>query len=192
MVKINYHIVVFLIIILAAVSCHNPDVLPHRKAHYKTYLIKEGHHFSSHLVKTTQEEILDFDAIFDESAQYYIGTDYEQSNINKLIGFTDCGPGVHDNSARFGWRWFNNKIEILAYCYVDGARHEEFLTNVNFNEENNYKLYIQENQYVFECNGHVTSIHRSCTTSDKRYYLYPYFGGQIAAPHDISIKIRMH
>jgi hypothetical protein len=174
------------------VACHNPDVLPHNKDKFKTYLIKEGKHFSSHLIKATEEEILDFDAIFDESAKYYIGDSYEQSNINKLLGFTDCGSGVHDNSARFGWRWFNDKLEILAYCYIEGVRQEEFLTSVNFNEENNYKLYIQDDKYVFQVNDHIAFIPRSCTSSEKKYYLYPYFGGAIAAPHDIKIKIRIH
>jgi hypothetical protein len=191
MLKFFSYIVFFLIFLVSA-SCHNPDILPRNKDKFKTYLIKEGKHHCSHLIKATDEEILDFDAVFNESARYYIGGDYEQSNINKLLGFTDCGPGVHDNSARFGWRWFNDRLEILAYCYIEGVRHEEFLTTVEFNEENNYKLYIQDDKYVFQVNGHVASIQRSCTGSRKKYYLYPYFGGQKPAPHDIEIKIRVH
>jgi hypothetical protein len=174
-------------------SCHNPDILPHNKDNFKTYLIPEGKHYCGHTMKATKEEILDFDAIFDESARYHIGDKaYGQSNINKLLGFTDCGTGVHNNSARFGWRWYNERLEILAYCYIDGERKDEFMCHVNLNEENNYKLYIQGDKYVFQVNEHVTSITRSCEGSDRKYYLYPYFGGKISAPHDIKIKVRIH
>jgi hypothetical protein len=175
-----------------AISCHNPDILPHNKDKFKTYFIKEGNHYCGHMIGSTEEDILDFDAIFDESSIYNIGPDYDQSDINKLLGFTDCGAGVHANSARIGWRWFNGRLEILAYCYKDGIRDDEYITSVNFNEENNYKIYIQDDQYVFDVNGHVVSMPRSCNTSGKKYLLYPYFGGAKSAPHDIKIKIRLH
>ncbi|HXA01627.1 MAG TPA: hypothetical protein VNW99_06545, partial [Cytophagaceae bacterium] len=97
-----------------------------------------------------------------------------------------------NNSARFGWRWFNGRLEILAYVYKNGERDDEYITSVGFNEENNYKLYIQDDKYVFLVNGYEVSMPRSCNTSEKKYLLYPYFGGEFTAPHDIKIKIRLH
>jgi hypothetical protein len=187
-----FHYIYIATILFMAISCHNPDIFPHHKDKYKTYLIKEGDHFCGHMIGSVHEDILDFDAIFDESAIYNIGTDYVQSDINKLLGFTDCGGGVHDNSARFGWRWFNGRLEIIAYCYRNGVRDDEYLTTVAFNEENNYKLYIQDDNYVFEVKGNVVSMPRKCNSSGKKYLLYPYFGGEQPAPHDIKIKIRVH
>jgi hypothetical protein len=179
-------------LVFVAISCHNPDILPHNKDKFKTYLIKKGDHYCGHSLGSVDEVIIDFDAIFDESAIYNIGPDYDQSNINKLLGFTDCGAGVHENSARFGWRWYNGKLEILAYCYKNGARVDEYITSVNFNEENNYKLYIQDDKYIFLVNNNEVSMPRSCSSNEKKYLLYPYFGGAFSAPHDIKIKIRLH
>ena len=35
-----------------------------------------------------------------------------------------------------------------------------------------------------------TVIPRACDMNYKRYYLYPYFGGDEVAPHTIKIKIK--
>ncbi|MFL5730882.1 MAG: hypothetical protein ACJ75J_15445, partial [Cytophagaceae bacterium] len=51
-------------IFLLAVSCHNPDILPHNKHKFKSYTIKEGKHYCGHTIKTLDQNIIDFDAIF--------------------------------------------------------------------------------------------------------------------------------
>ena len=33
-------------------------------------------------------------------------------------------------------------------------------------------------------------VDRNCPVEDKRYMLYPYFGGDETAPHDIKIQIK--
>jgi hypothetical protein len=172
-------------------SCHNPDLFPHNPHEFKTYFIKKGNHFCSHTFRFFRDDILEFAAKFDESAIYDNGSDYEQSDINKLFGFIDCGSAVHENSARFGWRWYGNRLEIFAYCYNNGIRNDKFITSINIGQEYNYKITATSTYYVFEVDGLSVVMPRSCNESYKKEYLYPYFGGTLTAPQDIKIKIKV-
>lgn len=122
---------------------------------------------------------------------YDFGDAALQSNKNKLMGFSDCNSLHHQNSARFAWQWFNDRLEIYAYCYVNSIRMEEFIGTVNLNEENLYEIAMTANEYVFYLNGQrVTRIKRGDVCDKGVYYmLYPYFGGSIPAPHNVRIDV---
>jgi hypothetical protein len=50
---------------------------------------------------------------------------------------------------------------------------------------------VDGNKYVFTVNGNPVNIPRSSTTTTGRgYKLYPYFGGDELAPHNVTIKIK--
>ena len=50
---------------------------------------------------------------------------------------------------------------------------------------------IQPKQYLFTCNGSKTTLQRHCNSSNiLGYKLYPYFGGDETAPHDIDLFIK--
>lgn len=151
-----------------------------------------GFHFSPHIRK----RFLQYDVTFDRSAQYYHGN-IDQYDINKLFGVS---YGMHHtNSARFGWRSVGNyspKVEILAYCYVDGRRVQEdgqnlFIAMIDIGETYTYRINVSENDYTF------TIFHKGQVVGNKEiphkdlpfwgYQLYPYFGGNRKAPHDIKI-----
>jgi hypothetical protein len=53
------------------------------------------------------------------------------------------------------------------------------------------RIAIAGDQYVFYCNEWTVTLPRKSTTAvGKGYLLYPYFGGDEVAPHEISIWIK--
>ena len=173
-------------VIIGLLGCEEKIDLPFNK-----YTIKEGAHYSTHAVELLQSDILSFDAKFDETVIYTSSSEENQWDTNKLFGFSDCNSLHHENSARFGWRWLNGKIDILAYCYVDGNRIiEEFGTTMP-NEVNHYEIELTDSFYIFRLDDQVLNIERSKPCDVGGYYLlFPYFGGDDVAPHDINIYIR--
>ncbi|MEO9967842.1 MAG: hypothetical protein ABJF11_18765 [Reichenbachiella sp.] len=160
---------------------------------YKVYKISQGTHTPLiPKVSSMQSETLMFNAIFDESAIYQNITEENQQDINKLMGFSDCNSMHHDNSARFGWRWFKDRLEIHAYCYVNGERVTAYIGTAEINEKVDYLLNVSDSQYSFQIGNEApVIITRGDVCNIGVYYmLYPYFGGDETAPHDISIQIR--
>src|SRR5688500_2656034 len=143
----------------------------------RDFLIRQGEHYSSpRLMETMDSRAIKFKATFDGSARYTLDDASMQMNKNKLMGFSDCSSLHHENSARFGWQWLNEQLEIYAYCYVDSVRVEEFLQTIDINEENLYEITKTDEQYIFYINGErKTAISRSgdCE-SGVSYVLYPY------------------
>jgi hypothetical protein len=156
------------------------------------FVVKKGQHYSTpRLAEMLQSNRLRFSARFNETAIYDFGDQALQTNKNKLLGFSDCNSMHHENSARFGWQWFNNRLEIYAYCYVGGQRTEEFVGVVGLNEDNTYEIELTEDAYIFYLNNErITSIGRTTDCNSGAYYLlYPYFGGSEPAPQDVRIDI---
>ena len=118
------------------------DDLPfEREVSTREFLIRTGEHYSTpRLMETLKSGKLAFRATFDESARYQLADATLQESKNKLMGFSDCNSLHHENSARFAWQWFNDRLEIYAYCYVDSVRVEEFLQTIDINEENLYEI----------------------------------------------------
>jgi len=160
---------------------------------FKIYSISKGNHesdgnnFEYSLIKS-----LKFYVIFDSSAIYKTSDTSNQNDINKLYGFTDCGSMIHDNSARFGWRWYNNQLQLLSYCYVNGNIKKKFITNVDIGEEIYCAILSCNEYYLFQVNElPFDTVKRACSfDSINKYMCYPYFGGNETAPHKIAIKIK--
>lgn len=160
----------------------------------REFTIATGEHYATpKLMETTEMKRVAFRATFDESARYSLGDPSLQSNINKLMGFSDCSTHHHTNSARFGWRWYNDQLEIHAYSYVDSVRVHQYVATVNIGEENLYEIAATTDAYTFSLNGEEkVSIPRAETCNGgMNYLLYPYFGGSVPAPHNVRIKIEM-
>lgn len=179
-------------LIIAFAAC---DDLPfERELSTREFLIRTGDHYSTpRLMETFQSEKLAFKATFDESAKYQLSEASLQDSKNKLMGFSDCNSLHHENSARFAWQWFNDRLEIYAYCYVDSTRVEQFVAPVNLNEENLYEIAATSDEYIFYLNGEKKAAIRRTVRCDDglNYILYPYFGGTMPAPHDVRIEIQM-
>lgn len=159
----------------------------------RTFVTQKGEHYAHpRVVQSLQSRTLEFDAMFNETAIYDFGDPALQSNKNKLLGFADCNSLHHENSARFAWQWFNERLEIYAYGYANGERIEKFVGVVTLNEYNHYRIEIIEDRYVFILNDEPpVYIKRGNTCERGVYYmLWPYFGGHIPAPHNVQIFIR--
>lgn len=183
-------IILFLLItILLAASCEPID----QDMGTRTFLIKTGEHYSTpRIVEFLQSDRLVFDATFDASAKYTFGDRGHQSNKNKLMGFSDCNAQHHENSARFAWQWFNDRLEIFAYCYVNNERIEQFIDVVEIGTSHRYEIVRENDAYIFLLDGgKKATIQRDAGCNRGMYYLlYPYFGGSLPAPHDVTIKVK--
>jgi hypothetical protein len=159
---------------------------------YKEYVILKGFQYgdSTSIVPFNGLQ-LNFVVKFDSSAIYKTIDTTNQIDINKLYGFSDNGKDHHLFSARFGWNWYNNALHLYAYYYNNGVRDFKELGIVNVGKEINCSIKVLVNNYIFSLNGVETSVPRAATTlAGNGYKLFPYFGGDELAPHDIHIWIK--
>lgn len=132
---------------------------------------------------------------FGDSCRYELGHP-DQLDINKLIGVGYL-PKHHDNSARFGWRYWTGKdqIELMAYCYVDGQRISKHIGYCSIGVAYRIELYISKYQYLFlldDGNGKPLSQVEVPHDNKRRfkYRLGTYFGGNRSAPADMTIQLK--
>ena len=154
-------------------------------------IVKGGHYSDGNNFQLLHLPELRFEVNFDNSAIYRTEIAENQYDINKLYGFADCETAHHENSARFGWRWNGHAVELHAYCYNASKRNILFLESIPVGKAIELAIGIRPNEYIFEIAGRKYPISRHCSTTQiTGYKLYPYFGGDEVAPHDITISIR--
>jgi hypothetical protein len=85
----------------------------------------------------------------------------------------------------------DEKLEILAYCYVSGERIVELVGDIDLNTESDYSIRLENDSYIFRLNDYPEVVIPRQKPCDQGYYymLWPYFGGDEVAPHTITIKI---
>ena len=156
------------------------------------FLIKAGSHnctASSFAPVNLLEQ--KFTVRFDSSAIYTTTIPLNQLDINKLYGFSDNAALHHDFSARFGWRWSDGALRLFAYVYNEGKVASEEITTVEIGKDIACSLRVKGNQYEFQVADKIKLMPRASTTPTAQgYLLYPYFGGDEAAPHDVRIWIK--
>ena len=159
---------------------------------FKTYTIKAGEHYSDQNVYAEIEtHVLKFSVRFDSSAIYSSLLPENQYDINKLYGFSDNASHHHEYSARMGWGWSENELRLYAYVYNAGTVLSKEITTVVPGSEVSCSIEADSSHYIFRVNHITEALPRSATTvKGKGYRLYPYFGGDEPAPHNITIKIR--
>ncbi|MDO6391318.1 hypothetical protein Q4E40_14355 [Pontibacter sp. BT731] len=155
-----------------------------------TFTIKKGGHTTQNPLRFVETSTIRFEATFDSTAIYSTSIPGNQADINKLYGLSDCETDHQTNSARFGWRWYEGRLEIHAYTYSNKKRSTVFITSVQPGQTNRYELVLGEKAYTFKVNDKQVTLPRFCNTAGSHYQLYPYFGGDETAPHDITIRIR--
>ncbi|HEY8402415.1 MAG TPA: hypothetical protein VIK89_14200 [Cytophagaceae bacterium] len=182
------------VFILLFISCTffscNKDSNEVAPEEFEVYTILKGEHNSNSKISLINSDEISFLVQFDNSCKYTTQNPANQADINKLYGLSDCGSQHHENSARFGWRWYEDKLEILAYCYVEGERDYKPIKVIQPNQTYSFKLKIAEDQYYFSVDDTTVAMKRGCNYNKYRYRLYPYFGGDEVAPQDIHIKIK--
>jgi hypothetical protein len=154
------------------------------------YIIPSGEHYArQNSYEPLIAKAIKFKAMFDSSAIYQTVKAGNQGDINKLHGMSDCNTPHQSNSARFGWRWYAQRLEIWAYAYVNNERKFTFITAVAINAYSQYELSFIDSEYVFKVNDVSVKLPRFCNLDASGYKLYPYFGGDETAPHEITIRI---
>ncbi|GHA58572.1 hypothetical protein [Pontibacter akesuensis] len=155
------------------------------------YTIPEGAHYcDKNTYKEVRTNYIKFEVIFDSSAVYTTALAGNQGDINKLFGLSDCNSSHHTNSARFGWRWYKNQLELLAYTYLNKKWEYRLLGAVPIGKAVACEIKAEGQQYTFSMDGKTVSMPRACDGDMVGYQLYPYFGGDETAPHAITIKIK--
>lgn len=171
------------------------------------HLIKKGHHHSGLFYsgilpcfpRITKSIYNGFKFKFDKSCLFEV-KDADDYDINKLFGFSFGWH--HKNSIRLGWRpsaLNEKKIQLFAYWYNHSIRSSGFICEIDADViyRANINCYFQNNtiriSIVQENNTHLIGSFAIQKFDFPKirlgYYLFPYFGGNKEAPHDMKIHI---
>ena len=192
-----------------AAASDAPSVLPAAKGKggggttattFTSYTIQAGaHNCDQSRLRSVSGTAMNFVAKFDNTATYTLPTtDYNHNyDVNKLWGFSE-GYNNQYNSARIGWRWLNNQLQLFAYVYVRGTLQRDpisydppFIKAVEIGKEVNCSIAVSGSKYIFTVDGTVVETPRGTSTSKfSGYQQYPYFGGTYTAPHKMNFYIK--
>jgi hypothetical protein len=182
-----------LLTVFAAISCKKENSAPANKtSDFKEFIIPQGEHYARNTeYRQLHVNAINFTAIFDSSCIYSTSKASNSGDVNKLYGFSDGNTPHHENSARFGWVWNGQALEIYAYCYSNSIRQIKLLGTVAIGKQVDMSIRLNAAQYIFDLNGKSESMDRNISSEfADGYQLYPYFGGDEVAPHQIRILIR--
>jgi hypothetical protein len=156
------------------------------------YTIRKGDQYcDKNSFKGIETSEMKFVVKFDSTAIYQTNDPQNQYDINKLYGFSDNNAAHHLFSARVGWRWSDNALRLFGYVYNNGLVDSKELCPVPIGSDVNCSIKTTRGSYIFTVDHKVDSLPRLSTTPvAKGYQLYPYFGGDETAPHEILIKIK--
>ncbi|MFZ9661134.1 MAG: hypothetical protein ACO29O_04580, partial [Chitinophagaceae bacterium] len=158
---------------------------------FTTYKIRKGQHYcDQNTLKSVSVTQMNFAAKFDNTGIYSTIDPVNQYDINKLWGFSE-GLNHQYNSARIGWAWVNNAMRLYGYTYSKGVRYSAEICSIPLNTEIACSIKLNGSTYLITANGVSVTLPRgSTTTKASGYQLYPYFGGDETAPHDIFIYLK--
>lgn len=120
---------------------------------------------------------------FTDSCKY---TPDPEGDTNKLCGVGFL-PGHHTHSARFGWRWVGNGVELSAYVYDGGKRTIVPFIVVQIGELVDLRL-VAGRDYEFYVNDKLLVVARG-NKKKWTYRLGLFFGGNAPAPHTMNVLI---
>ncbi|MCB9231404.1 MAG: hypothetical protein H6581_07070 [Bacteroidia bacterium] len=153
-----------------------------------TYIIREGRHFGTDRTNLIAFKTrMEFDALLDESCLYTPTQNPPQ--INKLFGFSF---GFHQGaSARIGWHADGEKFWFHSYVYTAPGKMEHRLLGPGLPGEVHHFMIrrtdllvdIEMDREIY----HQYTLEKACFIG---YLLHPYFGGQVPAPHEMTIRLQ--
>jgi hypothetical protein len=159
----------------------------------KKYTVKEGHHKSGfHPNLYFDVNRSKYEVIFTESCLYKFDNE-DDADINKLFGLSFGYH--HKNSVRFGWNSEDGKIAIYAYCYKLSQRYMRKIVSIPINSKHIFEINVYDAYYELKITNNegeligCANIAKAKTTKIG-YRLFPYFGGNRCAPHDVNIWMK--
>jgi hypothetical protein len=162
------------------------------------FTIRKGWHYSRpfRFALWWNRKVFTRKVVFANNCRYGLPGD-DQADTNKLFGVGYL-PGHQKDSARFGWRYLPGyKMEVLAYCYVEGKRIIESVALCEVGQLYRFKLNITATEYmfsVFDLAGGASNLIGQTIIAKRhskklQYGLWPYFGGNRPAPHYMTILL---
>lgn len=162
----------------------------------KEYTIKKGNHFAYPIVKfplfRCGDDRFSWTFRLDESCLYK-PFDWE-NDYNKVCGVSF---GHHwDNSIRLGWRKnprYKRIIDFAVYSYYGGTRQiSESFAQQTVGQTNNFCVNrLGSDFWQVWWNGRLVAD-VPCKYKYFGYFLWPYFGGNHAAPHKMKIHLKVN
>lgn len=154
------------------------------------YTIVKGQHYCDRSIyKVFDQPSLSFKVLFDSTAIYTSLDAANQADINKLAGFSEGGDH-HVNSARIGWAYTEGALRLYGYVYQDSKRLMKQIRPVEIGREIRCGIKIKKDHYEFTVGDTTIDLERGFTGNPvPGYWLYPYFGGDEVAPHNIYISM---
>lgn len=168
------------------------------------FTIKNNRHYSNNWIWKSlssfwaRKKRFSYNVVFHRNCKYILNSE-DQEDINKLYGVC-FGLNPHNNSMRFGWNYSIelDKINLYSYCYINGKREYKFLCSVDVDKE--YTLCIhtlskEKALFTVICSETSKIAQRFIVINKTKNWgvnLWPYFGGNNAAPHNITISLEEH
>jgi len=171
-------------------TSESPDTIKDSTNKTVAYIIKKGgHDCQPDSLAFTSNDQIKFTAIFDSSCIYQTVDPHNQNDINKLYGFSDCNSTHLENSARIGWRWSNGSLRLFGFVHNNGNIIYQEIATAAIKQNITCNITCEEKNYRFTVDGKSITLPRNCSGNFNRYKLYPYFGGNEPAPHNVTVKL---
>ena len=160
---------------------------------FRVYTIPAGEHSSGSFLNHPDNSRISFQFILDESAYYQTEIPENQHDVNKIYGMSDFGLRHQKYSIRLGWRYIDNELRLCWLRHEEGVHSSGTIKTIEPDVIYDATIDIKTFYYVIVIDNDTTLVRRRPEGNwglIRRYYLYPYFGGNEYAPHDITIKIK--
>jgi hypothetical protein len=187
----------FLVVLIS--SCKKNDepttdahmISPEKGQTVKYTIQQDAHYCDQSAFENVVYNELNFTVKFDSSAIYQTVDPANQEDINKLYGFSDNNANHEQFSARFGWNWARGALRLYAYVYNNGVRASNEISAIQIGADYACSIKVSNDHYIFSINKIRVEMPRESKTSlASGYKLFPYFGGDETAPHEINIWIK--
>lgn len=153
--------------------------------------IKKGKHTSFKFPRLTFKSSIKAKIKLSGDFNYTSEIKENQKDANKIFGLSD-GFHHHRNSIRIGYRYLENRIELLSYRYNDGEHFTSIMGYINIDEEFDIKIVISDKYYITFKNVTFEYKRTSKWWFPLRYVLFPYFGGQEVSKNDLKFEINIY
>ncbi len=168
----------------------------------KSYLIKQGNHYCNvsiferlFSIGTNVKRIF-FSFKLHPECWWSPARNSDDNDLNKLYGLSFGLNSDHSNSVRLAWKpdfKVNNKIDIYGYIYdekqTDPKQTSLYITSVQAGADCMAMITNNGDKYEFMVNSVNAEMPNTHPDPGLCFRLFPYFGGNNTAPHNMTIEI---
>jgi hypothetical protein len=173
----------WIFLFLAFIGCRKVD-----SDGYQIFTIKKGNHRSGYRYKANCNNHIEFKVIFDGSAIYETEDPSNQADVNKLYGVSDCGKNHMKYSMRFGWRYYQNKLQILWFKHEAGKFTFDVITNIELNKPYTCTLDIFKDEYIMSVGGITTIVPRVCSSNMIEVVIFSWVLAIVVSVYIVYVK----